>query len=107
MAVVTNEEFMKQLNEILKDNDSDEALSVLENASDTFNDLSKQISEAGDWKTKYEENDKAWKSKYRERFSKPSTPINGTTGSIIDEEDDVDETDDNEPEKLTYDALFK
>lgn len=101
MAVLGKEEFMKQLNDIVGDNTSDEALSFLENASDTIDDLSKQVTEAGDWKKKFESNDANWRQKYRERFAQPSTP------RVEEPDDPIDEEDDDQTEELTFENLFK
>lgn len=99
MAVLGKEEFMKQLNDIVGDNISDEALSFLENASDTIEDLSKQVTEAGDWKKKFETNDANWRQKYRERFAQPSPPR--------EEPDDPIDEDDEQTEELTFENLFE
>lgn len=100
MAVLGKEEFMKQLNDIVGDNTSDEALSFLENASDTIEDLSKQVTEAGDWKKKFETNDANWRQKYRERFAQPSPPRE-------EPDDTIDEEDDDQTEELTFENLFE
>ena len=100
MAVLGKEEFMKQLNDIVGDNTSDEALSFLENASDTIDYLSKQVTEAGDWKKKFETNDANWRQKYRERFAQPSLPRE-------ESDDTIDEEDDDQTEELTFENLFK
>lgn len=98
MAVKSKEEILSTMKGLMGDNDSDDSLSFLEDVSDTYDDLEKQVSTMGDWKKKYEENDKSWREKYKERFfSKPvDEPDLGQT---------QDEPQDNRPK--TFDDLFK
>lgn len=93
MAVKTKEEILSSLKERFKDDTSDDALSFIEDVSDTIDDLGKRVTDAGDWKAKYEENDKAWREKYRDRFFNPptdgsdsSTPINSNTEDESEED---------------------
>lgn len=94
--VKTKEEILNSIKDILKDDTSDTALSLIEDLSDTLDNNAS--SDETDWKTKYEENDAQWRQRYRDRFfSKPAQ-----------EEDD---TDDPEPEETndpkTFSDLFK
>lgn len=66
MAVISKEDLVRRISESIGDDNSDEALSLLEDVSDTITDFEERVSE--DWKTKYEENDAKWRKKYRERF---------------------------------------
>lgn len=72
----TKEEFMEQLKKFLGDNDSDDALALIEDASDSFEGKSKEDS---DWEKKYNDTkaelekkiadtDAQWRKKYKERF---------------------------------------
>lgn len=93
MAVVSKEALMETLKSKFGDDNSDEVLGLFENIEDTFNDYDQRLADTTDWKSKYEQNDAEWRTKYRERFF---------TGS--DEHDD-----DPEPEpkkKLTFESLF-
>ena len=96
--VRTQEELIKQIKDLLGDNDSDEALSLLEDVSDTYKDFEDKTSDKEDWKTKYEENDKAWRTKYKERFSQPI--------ESKDDSDDDDSDDDSNDKPLTFENLF-
>lgn len=49
---------------------SDEEIALLENLTDTLSDLETKVSESGDWKAKFEENDSNWRKRYAERFHK-------------------------------------
>jgi hypothetical protein len=93
MAVRTTQEIIDALKESFGESPDDTQLAMLEDVSDTFADLTEKSGE--DWKTKYEENDKAWRKRYTDRFSGKADP---------DQDSDVDEP---EPKPLTYESLFK
>lgn len=76
--------------------ESDESISLLEDLSDTFEDLSSQVLQAGDYKRKYEENDAEWRKRYRDRFF-----------SDVEETEIKEDEKDDEVEKKTYESLFK
>lgn len=101
MSVVSKEALLERIRGMTngENAESDESLSLLEDLSDTFEDLSAQVSQAGDYKRKYEENDAEWRKRYRERFF--SVPEGGGTNGKSDEPDDEPE------EKVTYESLFK
>lgn len=90
MAVKTIEEIMGAVRARVGEDTSDEALAFVEDVSDTLSSLSN----AEDWKKKYEENDAEWRNKYRDRFFNPDKP-------------DPDPDPQPEPERLTFDKLFK
>lgn len=72
--VRSKDELLEDVKTILGDSTDDNALSFLENISDTMDDLISKASDTEDWKTKYEDNDKEWRKKYQERFYNPDTP---------------------------------
>ena len=94
MAVRTTQEIIDALKESFGESPDDTQLAMLEDVSDTFSDLNERCSE--DWKTKYEENDKAWRKRYTDRFS-----------GKADSETDTLEEDTEPPKPLTYESLFK
>lgn len=97
MAVVSKESLLEKIRDMIgtENAESDEAISLLEDMSDTFDDLSSQVSQAGDYKKKYEENDAEWRKRYHDRFFSVT-------------EDDIKEDDkDDEVEKKTFESLFK
>lgn len=94
MAVRTTQEIIDALKESFGESPDDTQLAMLEDVSDTFTDLNEKSGE--DWKTKYEENDKAWRKRYTERFS-------GKVGSVPN----PPEYDIEPPKQLTYESLFK
>lgn len=94
MAVRTTQEIIDALKESFGESPDDTQLAMLEDVSDTLTDLNEKSGE--DWKTKYEENDMAWRKRYTDRFS-------GKTGS----EPIPPEPDTEPPKPLTYESLFK
>ena len=93
MAVRTTQEIIDALKQSFGESPDDTQLAMLEDVSDTFADLNERSGE--DWKTKYEENDKAWRKRYTDRFSGEADPDQDSDG------------DDPEPKPLTYESLFK
>lgn len=92
MAIRTKEEILESIRTRIGDDTSDEALALVEDVSDTMDSLSSTESEG--WKTKYEENDAAWRQKYRDRFY--------STGK-----EDEDKDDDPPRQIRTFEDLFK
>lgn len=99
MAVKSKDEIMKAIKDRLGDDSSDEALGLIEDVSDTFDSLETQVSESGDWKTKYETNDKEWREKYKERFF--------SSGTNNDEDNNEPDYEDETKKPLNYEDLFK
>lgn len=82
MAVKTREELIESINTLIGEDASDDSLAILEDFTDTYNDLSEKASDNTKWKEKYEENDSEWREKYRKRFLEGDGRI---------EEEDTDE----------------
>ena len=85
--VRSKDEILASIRTRIGDDTSDEAIALVEDINDSFDDLSTRLTEAGDWKTKYEENDKEWREKYTERFFTPSddNPIDKVVSETIKE----------------------
>lgn len=97
MSIKTKEEILSTLQSLLKEDTSDEAISILEDVTDTFDDLSsKTQSDGTDWEKKYHDLDTEWRQKYRDRFFNHSAD---------DPEDDI-ETPDETVEKVKFEELF-
>lgn len=97
MAVKTREEILESLRGRFGDEPTDDDIAMLEDIADTFKDFEEKTSDATNWKNKYEENDKAWKKKYSDRFFSK------------DDEDDDDSDDSDDPEDKpikTFGDLF-
>lgn len=99
--VRTKDEILASIRTRIGDDTSDEAIALVEDINDSFDDLSTRLNEAGDWKAKYEENDKEWREKYTERFFTPSDedPMDKIGREL--EKDQPDET-----KRMSYDDLF-
>lgn len=99
--VKTKDELLNILKERIGEDTSDEALAFIEDITDTITDFEKRAEGDGvDWKKKYEDNDAEWRAKYKERF------FSGEPAKA-DKMPEEPEGSDDEPEKLTYDNLFK
>lgn len=97
MAIKTTEELMESVRTRLGDDQSDEALALLEDISDTLGDMQSRTN-GEDWKKKYETNDAEWRQKYRDRFFNKSN----------NDDDDGGDDGGGKPNKpLTFDELFK
>lgn len=68
MAVRSKEEIMETLRTRAGENTDDDFIALLEDVSDTFDDYESRTKDSENWKQKYEDNDKAWRDKYTERF---------------------------------------
>jgi phosphoglycolate phosphatase-like HAD superfamily hydrolase len=68
MAVRTTDEILETIKTRVGDSTEDADLEFLEDVTDTLSDLINKSEGQEDWKTKYEENDKQWREKYRDRF---------------------------------------
>lgn len=100
MAVLNREDFFAKLNTMIGDDTSEDALSFIEDVTDTYNELEGRAtngSDGEDWRTRYEENDKAWRKKYRDRFF--------TTPEEVIEEQEENVEDDGE--KRSFEELFE
>ena len=96
MAVKTREEILESLRGRFGEEPTDEDIAMLEDITDTFKDFEEKTSDATNWKNKYEENDKAWKKKYSDRFF-----------SNDDDKNDLDEPEERDDKQMkTFDDLF-
>lgn len=102
MAVKTREELLNALKVTIGDSTEDSSLALLEDFTDTLNDYEEKNKDKTDWKNKYEENDKAWKKRYKERFFNE-----GDNGDDVSEEDEEETEDSNHNRPKTFADLFK
>ena len=91
---LSRDDLIERITAMAGDNPSDEFITLIEDVSDTVVDGS------DDWKSKYEENDRAWRKKYIERFSGKESE-----GDNEESEGDNEESDIEAPK--TFDELFK
>lgn len=106
MSVLTREQLLEKINTILGDNSTtDDGLSLIEDVTDTYNDLTSKNNT--DWEQKYNENDKAWREKYRARFMSGGSSNNDDNSPSDSKNIPLDEGEEKkELEALTYDKLF-
>lgn len=100
MAVKSKDDLLAIIKERIGEGTSDEDISLIEDINDTYTDLETRISEAGDWKAKYEENDASWRAKYKDRF------FNKDVSEGAEISDDRDNADDGTHEILKFEDLF-
>lgn len=101
--VRTREEIMSAIQTRLGEDHSDEAISLLEDITDTLGDYESRITQNGDWKQKYEQNDAEWRQKYTDRFygGNPSPDAGSGVDTLQVTEEVVVED-----EPTTFDDLF-
>lgn len=98
--VRSKDEILESIKTRIGEDTSDEALSIIEDINDTIDDLNNRVTEAGDWKAKYEENDASWRMKYKERFFNKEI-VEGA------ETPDNEKADEGTHEQLKYENLFE
>lgn len=74
MSILSREQVLERLKAKIGDSTNDEDISLLEDFTETFDDLEKRTKDSTDWKAKYEENDAKWRQKYRDRFFSSEEP---------------------------------
>lgn len=102
MAVLSHDDFMNAVKGLAGDNADDSTLAMIENFTDTFNDLETRAKDTTDWKAKYEQNDNEWREKYKARFFEGGA---GTDSATVIKEQKEDITDDGK--EISFDDLFK
>lgn len=107
----SKQELMEQLKKVLADNDSDDALALVEDLNDSFDekksddaDWEKKYADAEkEWKKKLDDNDSQWRKKYKDRFFQGESTEKGK-----EKEEDVDKEvlEKEHAEKVSIDDLF-
>lgn len=97
MSVLDREAYIAGIQKLIGDNNDDSSIKILEDFTDTFD--ARNETETTDWKTKYEENDKSWREKYKERFN------DSTSMTQVKEEQKEDVVEDGK--RITFEDLFK
>ena len=88
MAVRSKEDLLSIIKDRIGEGTSDDDISLIEDINDTYDDLSTRVSEAGDWKAKYEENDASWRAKYKDRFFKAEVKEDAEISDVYDKADE-------------------
>lgn len=92
MAKLSKDELIEKVRKYVGDRKDDETIEIIEDISDSID-----LSDADDWRQKYEENDKMWRDKYISRF-------------VEKKEDELDaptEHDEEEKEYFSFGDLFE
>lgn len=99
MAILTREALAESLRTFIGDRQDDDAIALVENVTDTLEDAETRAKDQTDWRKKYEENDSAWRAKYRERFF--------SSGDGKEEEEGNNEDKGKGKKIISYDDLFE
>lgn len=98
MAILTKEQALQRLKDRIGDDVSDEALAIIEDFNDTFDDYETRSKGDGEnWKSKYEDLDATWRKKYKDRFF--------TSPEEVKEEQEENVKDDGKTK--SFDELFE
>lgn len=101
MARLNRDEFFARIQQRIGDDASEDAISFLEDMTDTYNGLEQQASGDGiDWEKKYRDNDKAWAAKYRNRFFSGDNRTSGCAGAESEEDEGYN------ADNVTVESLF-
>ena len=101
MAIKSKDESLEALRTRIGEDNSDEAIALIEDFVDTYDDLeTKSKGDGTDWKQKYEDNDKEWREKYISRFSRGSDNNDELNNEQNNEQN-------NEPKEYKYENLFE
>ena len=103
MAILSREDYFNRLHERIGSDTSEEAITFMEDMTDTYNDMENRTMGDGiDWEQKYHDLDESWKARYQHRF------FNGgdRCSSGDSESESGDDGDDYNPEEVTVDNLF-
>lgn len=102
MAVLSHDDFMNAVKGLAGDSADDNTLTMIENFTDTFNDLEARASDTTDWKIKYEQNDNEWREKYKARFFEGKEDIDPDE-VLREQKEDIN----NDGKDISFDDLFK
>jgi len=103
MAILKKEELINKISEYIGEDNSDIAIEILEDVSDTIDaggDADELIKQVEELKNKVEETDAEWRAKYKARFLEGSADPE-------EPEEEVEETEEEVEEKTSYDELFE
>lgn len=101
MATLNREQYFEKLRTVIGDRSDPDSIQALEDLTDTYNALEQgNVGDGIDWKQKYEDNDKAWAERYRNRFMYGDGG-NGPRQSASESSNGY------KPEDVDFDDLFK
>ena len=94
--IKTKDEIINMISARIGEDNSDEAIGLLEDITDTLNDYETRTADSTNWKEKYETNDEEWRNKYKVRFMSGDS---SQDEKIIEEEE--------KPKRYAFEDLFK
>lgn len=83
--IKSKDELLNAIRAVLADDTTDDALTLLEDVTDTFDSMA----DSEDWRGKYEELDKSWRQRYKDRFF--ANPAENNETEEAEPEENVDE----------------
>lgn len=95
--IKSKEELIEAVKAGFDGNDSDAVISILEDITDTIDDLETRTESADEWRAKYEANDKEWRKRYIDRFSGAVETVEEPSMFVPEEEEKTNR----------YEDLFK
>lgn len=99
MGVLNRDDFMNAVNNLLADRTDEDALNLVGDITDTFNELERNAGEDMVPRSELDRANKEWADKYKKRFFDPP--------SVEDKEREKQEQEkQKENKRLTYDNLF-
>lgn len=102
MAIKSKEELIQIVSDRIGEDSSDEALALIEDVTDTLNDLETRAQGDGtDWKAEYNKLDNEWREKYKARFT---DGINNDNDNNNDKNNDKNN---DTPKSYKYEDLFE
>lgn len=66
--IKSKDEILASITARIGDDTSDDAISLLEDVTDTLEEYERKTNDQTNWEQKYNDNDKMWREKYKERF---------------------------------------
>lgn len=98
MAIKTREEILNSISSIIGENTDDNSIELIEDITDTLTDFENKTKDNTNWKEKYENNDKEWRERYKQRFYSNDEPTPTPTPTPDPKEEHV---------ITSFDELFK
>lgn len=92
---------LQKIKNYMGDDISDDAISIVEDISDTYDDLVSKT----DIESRIRENDEMWRKRYMDRFMTPLPDNHDTTGAAVVKDNETDVK--TELEDVTFDDLFE
>lgn len=99
MSIKTKDELLTSIKTLIGDNSSDEAITLLEDVTDTITDFETKTASTTNWEQKYNDLDKEWRQRYTERFFNHS-------GEDNEDNTPPDFGEDEPEEKTKFEELF-